>query len=218
MSAPPSHVVLPADALSRGRAYGLLLALVAPRPIGWITTRSADGVLNLAPFSFFNGVCGDPPTVSVAVARREDGSRKDTARNALASGEFVVHLVERDHLDDVVASSWSYPPDVGEVERLGLETAPGACLATPGLAAPRARMECRLVGHHEVGNGPVDLLLGEVVAFHVAPELLDERGRARVPELEQVGRLGGWWYAPVVERWEVPPPYNAPGAAPDRER
>jgi flavin reductase (DIM6/NTAB) family NADH-FMN oxidoreductase RutF len=200
-----SHVLLPAE-LSPSRNYFLLTSLLVPRPIAWVTSRSPAGVVNVAPFSFYGGISGNPPIFGLGISRRADGSRKDTARNAIETGQFVVHLSEREQIDAMVASSAELAPEESEAEALGLELVDSQQVAVPSLAAARVRLECRLYGHHEVGNGPVDFLMGEVVAFVLADGLLDEAGRVREEELHPVSRLGGALYAPVESRFSVQRP------------
>jgi flavin reductase (DIM6/NTAB) family NADH-FMN oxidoreductase RutF len=202
-----SDVLLPAE-LSPSRNYFLLTSLLVPRPIAWITSRSPAGVVNVAPFSFYGGISGNPPILGLGISRRADGSRKDTARNAIETGEFVVHLSEMDQIEDLVGSSAELAPDQSEAEALGLELADSQLVRVPSLAAARVRLECRLYGHHEVGNGPVDFLMGEVVAFVLAEGLLDEAGRVREDQLRPVSRLGGVLYAPVEHRFTMQRPSN----------
>ncbi len=192
--------------LDRRRAYGLFTALLVPRPIAWVTTVDAEGRVNAAPYSFYGGISSDPPLLGLGIGRRRDGSRKDTARNALERGELVVHLAERGQLEDLVASSADYPAGRSEPEALGLELAPSEQVAVPALAACRVRLECRLERHLELGRGPVDFLVAEVLAFRLADGLLDESGAVREDRLAPVGRLGGLLYSPVTERFEVPRP------------
>ncbi|RMH02136.1 MAG: flavin reductase family protein [Planctomycetota bacterium] len=192
--------------LDRRRAYRLLTAVLVPRPIAWVTTRSPAGVVNAAPFSFYGGISSDPPLLGLGVGRRRDGSRKDTARNALETGELVVHLAETDHLDQLVATSAEYPPERSEPEALGLGLEPGERVAVPGLAGTRVRLECRLDRHLELGRGPVDFLIAEVLAFRLDPSLLGADGLPDEAALHPVGRLGGRLYAPVGERIELPRP------------
>lgn len=193
-------------ALRPSRRYGLMISVLVPRPIAWVTSRSPAGVVNLAPFSFFGGVSSDPPIVSLGIGRRRDGSRKDTSRNILEAGEFVVHLVEAENLDLMVASSAEYGPEVSEPAELGLELAASERVSVPALAAARVRMECALERHLEVGGGPVDLVLGRVLLFRLRRDVLRADGTVDEAALRPVGRLGGNGYAPVERRIEVPRP------------
>ena len=180
----------PAD-LNPGDRYRLLISAVVPRPIAFVTSRSASGALNLAPFSFFQGVSASPPVVSIAVARKRDGSKKDTWRNIAETGEYVIHGVAEDLLDAVVVAAAEWPETESEVERAGLETLPSDCVAVPRLARAGLAMECRRHSIHEVHG--VGLILGEVVRFHVSDDLL---ASGAGPELDfgkhpLVSRLGG---------------------------
>lgn len=186
--------------LPPGQKYAWMIGVIVPRPIGWVTTRSAAGVVNLAPFSFFNGVSSDPPIVMLGIGRRRDGKRKDTARNILTTGQFVHHLVEHEHLAPMVDSSGDYAPEVSEPERLGLELVPSARVKVPALACARVRLECELYRYLEVGDGPSDVILGRVLAFRVHPDLLGPAGELLEERLRPLGRLGGTNYAPVEQR------------------
>lgn len=199
------EVLLPSE-LSPSRNYFLLTSLLVPRPIAWVTTRSEEGVVNVAPFSFYGGISGNPPILGLGIARRPDGRRKDTARNAIETGEFVVHLAEEPLLAEMVGSSAAWEPEVSEAETLGLELEESRVLSVPSLAAARVRLECRLHQHQEVGHGPVDFLMGEVVAFVLADGLLDEAGRVDEEALAPLSRLGGAWYAPVRDRFRAQRP------------
>lgn len=201
-----AYTTIDPDALRPSQKYALMIALVVPRPIGWVTSRGASGVVNLAPFSFFNGVSSHPPIVMLGIGRRRDGARKDTARNILESGEFVAHLVEHEHLLPMVASSGEYPPEVSEPELLGLALEPSERVSVPGLAGARVRLECRLERHIEIGEGPSDLILGRVLAFRVRSGLLRADGSVDESLLRPLGRLGGASYAPVERRVEAPRP------------
>ena len=132
---------------SKADNYKLLTNLVVPRPIAWITSLDADGLVNLAPFSFFNAVCADPICVMVSIGQRDDGTPKDTARNILARGEFVVHLVTEDLFDAMNLSAADFPPDIGELAAAGLHAAPSSRIAVPRVAEAQVGMECRLHSH-----------------------------------------------------------------------
>ncbi|MCU6713060.1 flavin reductase family protein [Paenibacillus sp. J5C_2022] len=177
--------------------YKLLIGSVIPRPIALVTTLSEEGVLNAAPFSFFNIVTASPPILSVSV-QRKNGLRKDTARNAIAAGAFVVHIADERYAEAMNATAAPVEPHVSEVELAGLTAVPSACIAVPGIAEARIRMECVLeqalpLGGDE-GVPSCDLLLGRVVRFHIADELYKD-GRIDAAGLQLVSRLAGNDYA-----------------------
>ena len=179
------------------RIYYLMMSSVTPRPIAWISTVSADGIPNLAPFSFYNAVTSKPPLLSVAVSRRRR-QRKDTANNASTTGEFVVNVVTARHLDAMVQTSADYPPEVDELERAGLTAAPSALVKPPRVAEAPIAMECRTREIFEVSPGIVDLLIGEVVMFHVSDDLpIDEDLNVPAAALQPMARLGAQDYAPL---------------------
>ena len=176
--------------------YHFLTSAVVPRPIAWVTTLDpATGVLNAAPFSWFQAVCSDPPMVMLAIQRRADGSPKDTTRNIRASGEFVVNVSPKALAEEMVRSSGEYPPDVSEVEALGLRTAPSHAVKPPRLADSPVHLECRL--HQEIPLGAkagTSLILGEVVHLSADDAVLDARQNVDPAKLVLVARLGGQGY------------------------
>jgi flavin reductase (DIM6/NTAB) family NADH-FMN oxidoreductase RutF len=175
--------------------YQLLLSSVTPRPIAWISTVSREGVPNLAPFSFYNAITSRPPLLSVAVSRRQ-GKRKDTAANASSTGELVVNVVTEACLDAMVLSSGDYPPEVDEISLAGLTPVPSSVVRPPRLAEAPIAMECRTREIFEISPGIVDLLIAEVVMFHVADELpIDDELRIAPEALRPLARLCGDGYA-----------------------
>ena len=179
--------------LSPTAAYRLMIACLVPRPIAWVSTLSADGVANLAPFSFFGGVTSDPPIVMVSVGRRRDGSRKDTAANLLATREAVVHIPDRERAAAMVSTSVEAPPEVDEFELAGLAKLASVHVKPARIADAPIAMECELERHDELGRGPVDMFLLRVVCFHVADLLLVD-GLPDPACLHAIGRLGGEHY------------------------
>ena len=176
--------------------YHFLTSAIMPRPIAWVTTLDpATGVLNAAPFSWFQAVCSDPPMVMLAIQRRADGSPKDTVRNIRASGEFVVNVSPRSMAEAMVQSSGEYPPEVSEVEALGLRTAPSRAVKPPRLADSPVHLECRLRQEIPLGNqGGTSLILGEAVHLAADDGVLDARGNVDPSKLVLVARLGGQEY------------------------
>lgn len=190
--------------LDRQDAYHMLTACVIPRPICWISTVDVAGVRNLAPFSFFGGVTTDPMTVMVSIGRKR-GARKDTAANLLATGEGVVHIASRRLAAAMVASSASVAPDVDEFDLAGLEAVPATKVAVPRIKGAPIAMEVRTERHLEVGHGPVDLFLLEIVHLHLDPALLDG-GRPDPAKVAAVGRLGGAGYSDTSAPFEIERP------------
>lgn len=164
-------------------ADSLVHRLVIPRPIAWVSTRSADGVDNLAPHSFFNVVSTRPPILLVSTI-----GLKDTARNAIATGEFVVNVSPAGRIEAINATATEYPASIGEFDAIGVARRPSIVVAPPTVADSPAAMECRLVRHEEAGNG--HLLFGEVVAITVDESVIGERG-PDAALLDPAARLGG---------------------------
>jgi flavin reductase (DIM6/NTAB) family NADH-FMN oxidoreductase RutF len=187
-------------------AYKLLIGCVVPRPIAWVSTIDGAGIKNLAPFSFFMGVCGDPPTVAFSSGPRA-GGRKDTARNAEATGEFVVNVVDDEHAEAMNLSSGEYAADVDEFALVGLASAPGVRVKAPRVATAPISLECRVAQIVRVGNGPHSVVFGEIVYMHIRDALYDATtGRIDVFALRPVGRLAGHMYSRTHELFEMKRP------------
>lgn len=185
-------------------AYGMLISCVIPRPIAWTSTLAEDGTANLAPFSFFGGVCTDPMTVMVSVGRRR-GEPKDTGRNLLANREAVIHIAHRPLAAKMVGTSAEAAPDVDEFELVGLTKADSVKVAPPRVAEAAVALEAVVARHMEVGNKPVDLFLMEVVHIHVDDAYVVD-GRPDPGQLAAVGRLGGTHYCDTAAPFDVPRP------------
>lgn len=184
--------ILAAD-LDPQQTYKLMTGVVVPRPIAWICTRSPEGVLNVAPFSAFTFVSNKPPMVGVNVGRKA-GVLKDTGRNIHANGEYVVHIGDESLVEAIHESSVEYPPDVSEVEVLGLQTTPSEVISVPRLTAPPIAMECRLHRAIAFGETGSEFIVGEVLVFHVRDGLL-QNGKIDSRLLNPLCRLAGPNYA-----------------------
>lgn len=195
MSAPTTDIA--AADLKAEASYRLLTGLVVPRPIAWVTTLSASGTVNLAPFSHFTFVSPKPPLLAISVGRKGD-TYKDTARNILANEEFVVHIADRTLVGPLHDSAQELPPEVSEVEMLGLETAPSLHVAVPRLTAAPVAMECRLRHCIEFGETRSRLLVGEVLVFRLREGLLVD-GKVDTRQLDPIGRIAGPNYATLGE-------------------
>lgn len=190
--------------LSQREAYHLLSGIVVPRPIALVTSVSSQGIVNAAPFSYFNAVSSDPPMIMVAIDRRK-GEMKDTTRNILATGEFVVNIVAESIGEQMNICSADYPPHVSELDMAGFTTLPSQEIAVPRIAESPAQLECRLHQHLTVGHTPNDLMIGLVMAFHIADELM-ESGRVNHRRLKAVGRLSGSSYCRTTDVFRMQRP------------
>ena len=176
--------------------YNLLIGLVAPRPIAWVTSMDHDGTLNAAPFSAYNYLCTDPPIVAMGVTNRPDArfTPKDTARNIRRTGEFVVNVVTDDLLEKMNICATDFPAGVNELEMAGLTTAPSSVVKVPRIAEAHAALECREFTTMEIGHSRI--ILGRVVAMYVEDRFIvpEQNGAGpyiKADELHAVGRMNG---------------------------
>ena len=153
------------------RAYAMLVSLITPRPIAWVTTLNEDGTVNVAPFSFFNALGADPPIIGFAPGNRDDGAPKDTARNIRRSHEFVVNLVDEATAEAMNRTSASLPYGVSELEHAGLTAAASSVVAPPRIAEAPASLECKEWGTLEIGRNRV--IIGLVKRVQVRDALID---------------------------------------------
>jgi flavin reductase (DIM6/NTAB) family NADH-FMN oxidoreductase RutF len=182
----------PSD-LAAEQSYKLLTGIVVPRPIAWVTTRSLDGVVNLAPFSAFTFVSPKPPMLAISIGLKA-GIEKDTARNILATNDFVVNIADQSHLGALHQSADEYPSEISEVNALGLETVASDLVGPPRLASTPVAMECVLRHDIEFGEIGSRLLVGEVLRFHVRDGLM-RGGKIDTIELDPIARIAGPNYA-----------------------
>ncbi len=183
----------------------LLVGVILPRPIAFVSTIGLDGVANLAPFSFFTAVCPKPPVVCFCNSIRvRDGSKKDTLRNVEDTGEFVINVVSEDFAQQMVACSGDYPPDVSEFDVSGLTPIPSDLVKPPRVKESRVQMECRLLQVVTVSTEPGggSLVMGEVLRFHVDDGVIDQ-GRVDPDKLRPIGRMGGTDYVRTTDRFSM---------------
>lgn len=180
--------------------YKLLTGSIIPRPIAFVTTKSSQGVLNGAPFSFFNVVSSNPPMISLSVQRKA-GEMKDTARNIMEAGEFVVHIVDEQNVEKVNKTSASLPSWESEIELAGLTEVTSEKISVSGIKEAKVRMECVLEKSLVLGDTEApacDFIIARVVQIHVAEEVYEE-GRINPKVLAAVCRLAGNNYASLGE-------------------
>ena len=177
------------------RAYPILASLVTPRPIALVTTISADGKVNAAPFSFFNVLGASPPICAFAPGDREDGTPKDTALNVRATHEFVVNLV-----DEAIAEAMN---QCAAALPYGLHAAPSSAVKPPRIADSPASLECVEWGTLQIGDNRV--VIGLIKRIHLRDELYDaEKKRVRADKLLTIGRMASpHWYCKTRERFEI---------------
>lgn len=192
--------------LSNQENYKFLIGSVIPRPIAFVTTLSKTGVLNAAPFSFFNVVTPSPPLISVSV-QREKGKRKDTAQHAVDRGEFVVHISTEHYVKEMNRTARRLPPEESEVALTTLTPVKSEKVSVPGISEAPIRMECLLekaipLGGTQEGGPTCDLLIGRVVQYHIEEELYNN-GRIDPIGLKPLARLAGDDYAKLGDIFEL---------------
>ncbi|MFJ5716783.1 flavin reductase family protein [Neobacillus sp. NPDC093127] len=193
--------------LSERENYKFLIGSIIPRPIAFVTTISKDGVLNGAPFSYFNIVSSNPPMISLSIQRSE-GRQKDTARNVIESRQFVVHIVDEQNVGKINKTAANLPPEVSEIELANLTPVESVKISVPGVKEAKIRMECSLEHSLELGGSGTpgcDLIIGKVVQFHIESDIY-ENGRIDPRGLAAVSRLAGNNYAKIGEVFEIERP------------
>jgi flavin reductase (DIM6/NTAB) family NADH-FMN oxidoreductase RutF len=184
--------------------YKLMIRSVVPRPIAWVASVSAAGAVNLAPYSFFNAVSADPPTLCFAPGRHRDGSKKDTLRNVEETGQFVVNMVNETLAEQMNVTATEYPYGVDEFAEAGLETAPSQRVTPPRVAGSPVCYECEVrdviyLGREGRGSA---LVIGEAVLIHVADDVLVD-GKVDPERLRAVGRMGAMDYTTTRDRFTM---------------
>ncbi len=186
--------------------YKLLIGSIVPRPIAFVSTVSSAGIPNLAPFSFFNGVCSNPPTIAFAPVRRAlDAQPKDTLINIREQKEFVVNIPSESFVEKMVKTATDFNPDVDEFSISGLTQKPAKIVSAPLVKEARVSFECTLNQIIEIGDGSAGsgfLVLGTIVLFHVADDVYND-GRILLDKLQPVGRLAGNAYCRINDTFSI---------------
>jgi flavin reductase (DIM6/NTAB) family NADH-FMN oxidoreductase RutF len=181
--------------------YRVLIGAVVPRPIAFVSTMSEAGVLNVAPFSFFNAFCADPPVVGFGPVWRKPA--KDTITNIRATREFVVNIVGEDIAEAMNVCSADFPPDVDEFQQSKLTPIPSVVVKPPRVKESRINMECSLLQIVDFSEKPHggSLVLGQIVRLHVDDEIIDESYKIDADKLRAIGRMGGPEYTRTRDRF-----------------
>ena len=183
--------------------YRVLIGSVVPRPIAFVSTLSRDGVLNLAPFSFFNAFCADPPVVGFGPVWRNPP--KDTIANIRETGEFVVNVVDEQIAEAMNVCSAEFPPHIDEFQQSKLTPVPSAVIKPPRVKESKINMECSLlqiIDFSEKPNGG-SLVLGKIVRMHVDDEIIDASYKIDPDKLRAIGRMGGPDYTRTRDRFSM---------------
>lgn len=195
--------------------YSPFKACTVPRPIGWISTLSKDGVANLAPYSQWQNLTFDPPMVMFAANQYSDGRRKHTVINAEDTGWFVWNMCSFALKDAMNITAMEWPGGTDEFEKAGLEKAASVDCAVPRVAASPAHFECRYLSTHRLrghsGHGWVDVVYGEVTRIHVQDDALTPEGKLNYPMIQPLARMGYYDYTVVRDTFEM----RIPGAGPE---
>jgi flavin reductase (DIM6/NTAB) family NADH-FMN oxidoreductase RutF len=185
--------------------YKLMIGAIVPRPIAFVSSVSLEGILNLAPFSFFTGISANPPVVCFCpMIRRSDGARKDTLNNVEATREFVINIVSEEFAEQMNLCSAEFPPEVDEFEQSGLTPIPSKLVRAPRVKESHINLECKLLQVVHVSPRPLggSIVVGEVLCFHVEDGLIDDY-RIDPDKLRPIGRMGGASYTRTTDRFDL---------------
>ena len=185
--------------------YKLLVSTVTPRPIAWVVSQDAQGVLNAGAFSFFNAFSGEPPVVGIGVGSNKLGRPKDTRANIRETGQFVVNLVSEENAEQMNITAIEFDPSVDELEQAGLTTLPSVRVKPPRIAESPVAMECELMQIVDLGES--GLVLGRVLAMHIHDEMVLDAANHYIdtPKLKLIGRMHGrGWYARTSDLFDMP--------------
>ena len=186
--------------------HKLMIGSIVPRPIAFVSTISKDRKHNVAPFSYFNGVCSNPPTIMFAPARRGwDGEEKDTLINIRDTEEFVVNIVSESFAERMVMCSTDFDSDVDEFDVSKLTPVPSQKVSPPRVGESKVSFECKLNQIIEIGDGTAGsgfVVIGSIVLFHIDDDVYDN-GRILLDKLQPLGRLAGNWYTRTTDTLEI---------------
>ena len=188
--------------------YAWMTGTILPRPIAWVSTISADGKTNLAPFSFFQGVCSNPPTLMFVPVNARDGAKKDTVRNIEEVPEFVVNLVSYARAEQMNATAALLPHGESEFDKFGIAATPSERVRPPRVAAAPVAFECTLDRIVHIGEGPLaaNVVFGRIHVAHVSDAVLGADAKPDPAKLDLVGRMGGELYATTHELFTIKRP------------
>lgn len=185
--------------------YSTMIRAITPRPIAWVSTISPNGITNLAPFSYFNGICSKPAALMFSPVNKPDGSKKDTVRNIEANGQFVVNVVPFSVAETMFKTSRDFEYEISELESVGLREKPSIRVRPPGVAESPIQFECELIQIVPVGAGPLaaNVIIGKILMMNIDDSILDVRGKVDPERLDTIGRMGGLSYCRTKDRFDL---------------
>jgi len=185
--------------------YRYMIGSIVPRPIAWVSTLSPKGVANLAPFSFFNAVGANPPTVVFCPANKRDGSKKDTLLNIEATKEFVINIVPFALANVMNDTSAEYAYDESEFDFVKIERAPSQVVKPPRVKSAPVHIECTLTQIVNIGDGALgaNLVIGRILWMNVDASVLDAENQIDPRKLDAIGRMGGIGYARTTDLFDI---------------
>ncbi|MGY9046798.1 flavin reductase [Puniceibacterium antarcticum] len=201
-----THHELDFSTLSPRDAYKVMIGTIVPRPIAWVTTVSADGVVNAAPYSFFNCLSADPPILALGVENKPDRAFKDTAYNIRMTECFTVNIVDRANVRAMAVTAAGFAPEVDELQMAGLTAAPGVKVACPRIAEAPVAFECERYMGISISSAR-EIILGRIVMAHVRTDIMDPATHySDHARLDAIGRMGGNGYAGTLDYFDWPTP------------
>ncbi|MDX2128756.1 MAG: flavin reductase family protein [Chloroherpetonaceae bacterium] len=192
------------EALSAREAYQLLISTIVPRPIAFVSTVGEEGLTNAAPFSFFTALNAQPMFIAFSIISPK-GKKKDTLRNIEWAQDFVVNMVDETLADPMNATAFNFPPEISELEFLGIQTVKSLIVKAPRIESSPVQMECKLISLMPLTE-EVTLIIGKVLHVHVRESLFTEDGKINQNELKVIGAMGGNRYCCVENTFELKRP------------
>ncbi len=192
--------------LSAREAYKVMIGTIVPRPIAWVTTISEDGVVNAAPYSFFNCLSADPPILALGVENKPDRSFKDTAYNIRMTNCFTVNIVDRANVEAMSVTAVNFASEVDELQMAGLTAVPGERVASPRISEAPVAFECERYLGIAVSSAR-EIILGRIVRAHIREDIIDPNTFYSDHEkLDALGRMGGNGYAGTFDYFDLRTP------------
>ncbi len=201
-------MIIKPDEMPPHHFYRHMVWCITPRPIAWVSSCNADGLANLAPYSFFNGIGANPPTLMFSAVNRRDGSKKDTVANIETQKEFVVNIVSHANRESMNLSSADFPSDESEFDACKLTRGDSEYVKVPYVKEASIHMECSLnqIVHLGEGSLAANVIFGNILKVHIDDAILDADGAVDPEKLDTIGRLGGSSYSRTTERFDIPRP------------